>query len=104
MHKQPAGCRRSRVRSLNRIQIACIGRFEFHPTGGSRKPREPRRALEAGKPTSSLGSLCSALWLLDQLDVIDRLAAIPATLAGMRSGRLMCCQLGSTVSLTLSTD
>lgn len=45
------------------------------------------RALEAGKPTSSLGSLCNALWLLGQLEGIDHLAAVPATLAGMRSGR-----------------
>lgn len=45
------------------------------------------RSLEAGKPTSSLGGLCNALWLLGQLEGIDRLAAVPATLAGMRSGR-----------------
>lgn len=45
------------------------------------------RALEAGKPTSSLGSLGNALWLLGQLDGIDRLAAVPATVAGARSGR-----------------
>jgi hypothetical protein len=45
------------------------------------------RALEAGKPTSSLGSLCNALWLLGQLDGIERLATVPAALAGARSGR-----------------
>jgi DNA-binding XRE family transcriptional regulator len=45
------------------------------------------RALEAGKPTSSVGSLCNCLWLLGQLDGIDRLAAVPAGLAGQRSGK-----------------
>jgi hypothetical protein len=45
------------------------------------------RALEAGKPTGSVGNLCNALWLLGQLDGIDRLAAVPASLAGARSGR-----------------
>lgn len=45
------------------------------------------RALEAGKPTSSLGNLCNALWLLGQIDGIDRLAPVPAALAGARSGR-----------------
>lgn len=45
------------------------------------------RALEAGKPTSSVGSLCNALWLLGQLDGIERLAAVPAGLAGRRSGK-----------------
>ncbi|MCF8200199.1 MAG: helix-turn-helix domain-containing protein [Sulfuritalea sp.] len=45
------------------------------------------RALEAGKPTSSVGNLCSALWLLGQLDGIERLAVVPPALAGARSGR-----------------
>lgn len=45
------------------------------------------RALEAGKPTSSVGSLCNALWLLGQIDGIDRLALVPAELAGQRSGK-----------------
>lgn len=45
------------------------------------------RALEAGKPTSSLGSLCTCLWLLGQLEGIDRLASVPAELAGLRSGK-----------------
>ncbi len=45
------------------------------------------RSLEAGKPTSSLGSLGNALWLLGQLEGVDRLAPVPAELAGMRSGK-----------------
>jgi DNA-binding XRE family transcriptional regulator len=45
------------------------------------------RALEAGKPTSSVGSLCNCLWLLGQLDGIDRLAPVPAGVAGQRSGK-----------------
>jgi hypothetical protein len=45
------------------------------------------RSLEAGKPTGSVGNLCNALWLLGQLDGIDRLAAVPAAVAGARSGR-----------------
>lgn len=45
------------------------------------------RALEAGRPTSSLGNLCNALWLLGHLEGVDRLAPVPAELAGMRSGK-----------------
>ncbi len=45
------------------------------------------RALEAGKPTSSVGSLCNALWLLGHLEGIGLLAPVPAELAGMRSGK-----------------
>jgi len=45
------------------------------------------RALEAGSPTSSLGNLCNALWLLGHLEGIDHLAPVPAGLAGMRSGK-----------------
>jgi hypothetical protein len=45
------------------------------------------RALEAGKSTSSVGSLCNALWLLGHLEGIDFLAPVPAGLAGRRSGK-----------------
>ena len=45
------------------------------------------RALEAGKSSSSVGSLCNALWLLGHLEGIDHLAPVPAGLAGMRSGK-----------------
>lgn len=46
------------------------------------------RALEAGKPSASVGNLVAALWLLGQLDALDRLAPVPAALAaGRRVGR-----------------
>ena len=38
------------------------------------------RAIEAGKPGSSIGILANALWLLGQLDSIDQLAPITAEL------------------------
>lgn len=40
------------------------------------------RAIEAGKPGSSIGILANALWLLGQLDSIDRLAPITAEMTG----------------------
>lgn len=46
------------------------------------------RALEAGRPSSSVGNLALALWLLGQLEGIDDLARVPAALAsGRRAGR-----------------
>jgi transcriptional regulator with XRE-family HTH domain len=37
------------------------------------------RAIEAGKPTASIGIIAIALWLLGQLDTIDALAPAPST-------------------------
>ena len=45
------------------------------------------RALEAGKPTSSVGSLCNALWLLGQLEGIDQLAPVSLALSRVRCGK-----------------
>lgn len=39
------------------------------------------RALEAGKPTVSVGVLMNALWLLGQADSLDTVAPAPAALA-----------------------
>lgn len=47
------------------------------------------RALEAGKPSCSVGNLVSALWLFGELDGFDRLAPVPAALAaGRRAARV----------------
>ncbi len=35
------------------------------------------RAMEAGKPTSSVGIIASALWLFEQIDTLDTVAPIP---------------------------
>ena len=45
------------------------------------------RALEAGKPTVSLGTLASALWLIGQADTLDAVAPAPAGLATGRKVR-----------------
>jgi len=45
------------------------------------------RALEAGKPTASLGTLVSALWLIGQADTLDAVAPAPAGLAAGRKVR-----------------
>jgi transcriptional regulator with XRE-family HTH domain len=45
------------------------------------------RALESGKPTSSVGSLCNALWLLGQLEGIDQLAPVSLALSRVRCGK-----------------
>ncbi len=36
------------------------------------------RALEAGKPTCSIGHLANALWLLGQMESLDQVARLPA--------------------------
>jgi transcriptional regulator with XRE-family HTH domain len=35
------------------------------------------RAIEAGKPTASVGIMANALWLLGQLDTLDHVAPSP---------------------------
>lgn len=46
------------------------------------------RSLEAGKPTVSIGLLAATLWNLQQLDTLDKIAPVPATLfAGKRAKR-----------------
>lgn len=35
------------------------------------------RAIEAGKPTSSIGIIANALWLFGQIDSLDGVAPIP---------------------------
>ena len=45
------------------------------------------RALESGKPTTSMGILMHALWLLGQADTLDAVAPAPAALASGRRVR-----------------
>ncbi|PIF78274.1 helix-turn-helix protein [Variovorax sp. 54] len=45
------------------------------------------RALESGKPGTSIGLLAHALWLLGQIDSLDGVAPAPAELAAKRRVR-----------------
>ncbi|XAH25949.1 helix-turn-helix transcriptional regulator [Xylophilus sp. GW821-FHT01B05] len=45
------------------------------------------RALEAGKPGTSIGLLAHALWLLGELETLEQLAPAPAALAAKRRVR-----------------
>ena len=45
------------------------------------------RALESGKPGTSIGLLAHALWLLGEIDSLDNVAPAPAGLAARRRVR-----------------
>jgi transcriptional regulator with XRE-family HTH domain len=45
------------------------------------------RALESGKPGTSIGLLAHALWLLGEIDSLDSVAPAPAGLAAKRRVR-----------------
>ena len=45
------------------------------------------RALEAGKPGTSIGLLAHALWLFGEIDSVDAVAPVPAALAANRRVR-----------------
>ncbi len=46
------------------------------------------RAIEAGKPTASIGIIANALWLLGQLDTLDAVSPMPMnTSANIRARR-----------------
>lgn len=45
------------------------------------------RALEAGKPGTSIGMLVNALWLFGEIDSLDAVAPIPAEIAAGRRVR-----------------
>lgn len=45
------------------------------------------RALESGKPGTSIGLLAHALWLFGEIDSLDSVAPAPAELAAMRRVR-----------------
>lgn len=45
------------------------------------------RALEAGKPGTSIGLLAHALWLFGEIDSLDSVAPAPAGLAAKRRVR-----------------
>lgn len=45
------------------------------------------RDLEAGKPSASLGNFATALWLLGQLESLNLVAPVPASLADGRRAK-----------------
>lgn len=45
------------------------------------------RALESGRPTTSIGLLAHALWLFGEIDSLDSLAPAPAEMAATRRVR-----------------
>ena len=45
------------------------------------------RALESGKPGTSIGLLAHALWLFGQIDTLDGVAPVPAGLVAKRRVR-----------------
>lgn len=45
------------------------------------------RALESGRPGTSMGLLVHALWLLGQVDTLDLVAPVPASLIANRRVR-----------------
>jgi len=45
------------------------------------------RAIEAGKPTSSVGVIANALWLFGLIDSIDAIAPIPANAVSIQRVR-----------------
>lgn len=45
------------------------------------------RALEAGKPTASLGLLANALWVLGAIDDLDQIASSPISNASKKRAR-----------------
>lgn len=45
------------------------------------------RAIEAGKPTSSIGIVANALWLFGQIDSLDGVAPIPLNLNAVQRVR-----------------
>lgn len=45
------------------------------------------RAIEAGKPSASIGIIANALWLFGQLDYLDSVAQVPLNLAGVKRVR-----------------
>ena len=45
------------------------------------------RVMEAGKPSSSVGIIVSALWLFEQIDTLDLVAPIPIQAISVRRVR-----------------
>ncbi|MCF8196252.1 MAG: helix-turn-helix domain-containing protein [Polynucleobacter sp.] len=45
------------------------------------------RAIEAGRPTASIGIIANALWLFGQIDSLNRLAPVPLNIRGVKRVR-----------------
>ena len=45
------------------------------------------RAIEAGRPTASIGIIVNALWLFGQIDSINTLAPVPLNIRGVKRVR-----------------
>ena len=45
------------------------------------------RAIEAGRPTTSIGIIANALWLFGQIDSLNTLAPVPMNIRGVKRVR-----------------
>ena len=45
------------------------------------------RAIEAGRPTASIGIIANALWLFGQIDSMNTLAPVPLNIRGVKRVR-----------------
>ncbi len=45
------------------------------------------RAIEAGRPTASIGIIANALWLFGQIDSLNTLAPVPMNIRGVKRVR-----------------
>ena len=45
------------------------------------------RAIEAGRPTTSIGIIANALWLFGQIDSLNTLALVPLNIRGVKRVR-----------------
>jgi DNA-binding XRE family transcriptional regulator len=45
------------------------------------------RAIEAGRPTTSIGIIANALWLFGQIDSLNTLAPVPLNIRGVKRVR-----------------
>jgi DNA-binding XRE family transcriptional regulator len=45
------------------------------------------RAIEAGRPTASIGIIANALWLFGQIDSLNTLAPVPLNIRGVKRVR-----------------
>ena len=45
------------------------------------------RAIEAGRPTASIGIIVNALWLFGQIDSLNTLAPVPLNIRGVKRVR-----------------
>jgi transcriptional regulator with XRE-family HTH domain len=62
------------------------------------------RALESGKPGTSIGLLAHALWLFGEIDTLDTVAPAPAQLAAKRRVRRSAAQARAGVIVEAERD